>query len=342
MTTPPLSHATSWGRMYGRHIGDTPRVPSITTVQGMEPELEDPGAKIPLVGVKPHGGALIAWRARLVQDATVAYLRNDHETLQADFPHVLTAVDHARQRGRSRDGVGRAARDAIAATPDVVAQQAAERGDRVHNFAEAIGNWQTGVGGRADVDACRIELDAHGENGYAETLVDWWMRWGVEAVDNEATVWNHQTAVAGTLDIVFRIEGRLFVGDFKTKSDRGGFAKPMQAKVGMQLVNALHADERIVDAETGAWAPWSYGRPDGLVAIAVSPTEVVPKAINPQTWEALWAKFTHLRQVWQDYRDVDMGRVLQSVRPPSSAAQWPDDVRAELPAAWTAGSVLAV
>lgn len=326
--------------MYGRHIGDMPRVPSITTVQGMEPELDDPKAKIPPVGVKPHGGALVAWRARLVQDATLAYLRSDQEALQAQFPHVLAAVSDAQERGRNREGVARAARDAVAATPDVVAQQASERGDRVHNFAEAIGNWQTGVGTREDVDACRAELDEHRESGYAESLVDWWMRWGIEAVDNEATVWNHDTAVAGTLDIVFRIDGRLFVGDFKTKSDRGGFAKAMQPKVGMQLVNALHADERISDAESGLWVPWQHSDPEGLMAIAVSPTEVVPKAINPHSWGALWSKFTHLRNVWQAHHDVDMDKVLQPVRPPRSAARWADDERAELPGSWEAAPLV--
>ncbi|MCW2093365.1 cytochrome [Rhodococcus sp. D-46] len=332
MTTPKLSHQTAWGRMYGRFVGDEPQVPSITTVQGMDADdLPDPFSKLPELGVRPQGSALVGWRARLVQDATAAYLRNDEETLRNQFPHVIAARERAAARSRKPDAIARAVRGAIAATPDVVADQAAQRGDRVHNLAELLGEWQLGNIDRFEVDQARADLDEHGEGDYASALIDWWMRWNVKAVANEVTVWNHSIGVAGTLDTIFRIENHLYIGDFKTKSDRDGQAKPMQPKVGTQLVNGLHAQESVVDADRGVWTEWKYSRPDGLVAIAVSPTEVVPKLINPERYEQLWTKFCNNRRAWQDHHDLDMRDVLKPIRPPASAARWPDDLRVELP-----------
>lgn len=329
MTDPRLAHATPWGRMYARDLSSEPIVPSITTVIGMAPDLPTPTRRPPKMGERAHVGALTGWRMRLVQDATAAYLRNSEE-LYTRFPHIPRAVTQARESGRSIDAQARAARNAIAATPDVVANDAAERGDRVHEFAEALGQWQLGIVSVDTVADARAVLDAHGDGGYADALVDWWARWKVEALANEVTVWNHGLGVAGTLDIVFRVEGRVIVGDFKSKDDRNGSAKPMSAKVGMQLLNALHAEDEIVDPAAGEWQPWRFGKPDHLMAIAVSPSEVVPKIINPDAYGTQWARFRHLRGLWQDYHDSS-DDVLLPARPPASAAAWPDGGLATLP-----------
>lgn len=323
MTDPRLAQATPWGRMYARDIHSEPEVPSITTVIGMAPDLPAPTAKPPALGTRANVGALTGWRMRLVQDATAAYLRNSDE-LYHRFPHIPAAVTAARAAGRATEAQARAARNAIAATPDVIADAAAQRGDRVHEFAEALGHWQLGIVSPDTVAAARAALDEHGDGSYADVLIDWWARWRIEAVANEVTVWNHGLGVAGTLDIVFRAEGRLYVGDFKSKDDRHGQAKPMSSKVGMQLLNALHADEEIVDPAAGTWQPWRFGAPDHLLAIAVSPTEVVPKLINPATYDTQWRRFGHLRGLWQDYRDSSEGSVLLPARPPACASAWPD------------------
>lgn len=330
MTDPRLAHATPWGRMYARDLHSEPAVPSITTVIGMAPDLPAPTAKPPAIGTRAHVGALTGWRMRIVQDATAAYLRNSDE-LYHRFPHIPAAVTAAREAGRNTEAQARAARNAIAATPDVVADAAAQRGDRVHEFAEALGQWQLGIVAPDTVARARATLDEHGDGSYADVLVDWWARWRIKAVANEVTVWNSEREVAGTLDIVFRVEGRLCVGDFKSKDDRNGQSKPMSTKVGMQLLNALHADEEIVDPATGTWQPWRFYKPDHLVAIAVSPTEVVPKLINPAIYGAQWARFCHLRDMWQDYRDGTEGSVLMPARPPASASAWPDGELASLP-----------
>lgn len=337
MTDPRLAHATHWGRMYARSTTTDPLVPSITTVIGMDPDLRDPGPE-PQPGVTPNCGRLTKWRMRHVQDATAAWLRQDAETLLARYPHVPQAVEQARSKGRNRDGQARAARDAISATADLVARAAAERGDRVHEFAEAIGMWQLGIIGAAEVDAKRDILDAHDEGSYAEVLMDFWQRWDIKAVANEVTVWNHTLQVAGTLDIVFRSANRLCVGDFKSKDDLHGQPKSMSNSVGMQLLNALHADESVVDPVAGTWQEWQHGTPDHLIAIAVSPTAVTPKLINPEQYEHQWQRFTHLRGLWQAYRDSSEARILLPAAPPATAARWADGELAALPDGVGSGS----
>lgn len=331
MTDPALARTTPWGRMYARSMSDEPVVPSITNIISMSPDLPDPTATPPRLGHAPHTGSLGRWKARIIQDATAAYLKQD-DTLAATYPHIIDAVTAARDAGRSRDAQATAARNAIAATPDIIAHAAAERGDRVHQFAEAIGQWQLGIIGADTVGDKRAILDEHDEGGFADALMDFWMRWNITAVANEVTIWNHSLGVAGTLDIIFTINGVLYAGDFKTKqTTAAGHAKPMQDKVGMQLLNALHADEEIVDAETGQWQPWRFSRPQHLIAIAVSATEVVPKLINPDTWDAQWQRFVHLRGVWQAWKDSTHSTVLLPAKPPASAAQWDDTQRAVLP-----------
>ncbi|WP_350246456.1 transposase [Rhodococcus sp. D-6] len=122
MTQPKLAHATEWGRMYGRFVGDRPRVPSITTVLGEAPD------------------TLHGWHARVAADAMKAYL--DGGDALARYPHVTAAIDEARARNRDVD---RAARKAIAGTGLWLADQAAERGDRVHDYAEQVARYCPGV-----------------------------------------------------------------------------------------------------------------------------------------------------------------------------------------------------
>ncbi|MFL0579442.1 hypothetical protein [Dietzia sp. 179-F 9C3 NHS] len=303
----------------------------------MAPDLRDPGPA-PETGVSPDCGRLTRWQMTHVQDATAAWIRQDSEALLTRYPHIGRAVEAAKAKGRNREAQARAARAAISATPDLVARAAAERGDRVHEFAEAIGKWQLGAVSAGAVDDKRDVLDAHGEGAFADVLMDFWQRWDIQAVANEVTVWNHGLQVAGTLDIVFRAAGRLYVGDFKTKDDRHGLTKPLSPSVGMQLLNALHADEHVTDTERGVWESWPYARPDHLLAIAVSPSAVVPQLINPDTYDRQWATFTHLRGLWQSYRDGDSGSVLRPAQPPPSAARWPDGELVGLPDGVGAGS----
>ncbi|MBX4171190.1 hypothetical protein K3M35_21465 [Rhodococcus sp. DMU2021] len=314
MTQPKLAHATEWGRMYGRFVGDRPRVPSITTVLGEAPD------------------TLHGWHARVAVDAMKAYL--DGGDALARYPHVTAAIDEARARNRDVD---RAARRAIAGTGLWLADQAAERGDRVHDYAEQVARYYLGVGTLDEIAEARDRLAAHDELGYAAQFEDWWMRYQVKPVFAEATVWNHDGGgYAGTIDIGFETNGLLIIGDYKSKESFDNRPKRLDPKVGLQLVAGMNAQEYCTDPQApGVWERWRWGQPAMLVGIGISDAGVDVQRINPALYDLLWTKFQRLRALWQSHHDVDMADVLSPLRPPPSAARWPDDTLVPLDLAST-------
>jgi hypothetical protein len=302
MTQPKLAHATQWGRMYGRRIGDQPQVPSITTVLG---EAAD---TLHWWHGREAAKAMKAWHAG--GDAADAY------------PHVAAAAEQAREKRRN---VESAVLKACAETGRFIADAAAERGDRVHDYAEQVARWRLGSGTRAEVTAARERLAERGEEKFADQFDNWWMRFDVQPVFAEATVWHHDAGYAGTIDIGFRSNGLLVVGDYKSKETSWGRAKSLDAKVGMQLVAGMNAQEYCVEPVAGEWAPWKWGAPDLLVGIAVADCAVESYSVRRADWEQLWVKFQRLRQVWQSHHDLDLDGALVPLRPPPSAAGWPDE-----------------
>lgn len=303
MTQPKLAHATPWGRMYGRYIGDAPRVPSITTVLGEAPD------------------TLHGWHARVAADAMRAYLRGG-EALDA-YPHVQAAIAEAGESGRDVD---RAAHVAISGTGKWLAEQAAVRGDRVHDYAEQVARYFLGDGTREAVDCARETLRANGEINYARQFDNWWMRYDVKPVFAEATVWNDTVGYAGTLDIGFESNGILIVGDYKSKESFRGRPKSLDPKVGLQLVAGMHAQEYCVKPEDPAeWVEWRWSDPSVLMGIAVSDCGVEAVQVDRTAWARLWTRFQRLQQAWQSQKGVDMQQVLRPLRPPPSAARWPDE-----------------
>lgn len=73
------------------------------------------------------------------------------------------------------------------------------------------------------------------------------------------------------------------------------------------------------------WEPWRWGQPAMLVGIGISDTGVDVQRINPNLHDLLWTKFQRLRALWQSHHDVNMADVLSPLRPPPSAARWPDE-----------------
>ena len=308
MTQPKLAHATPWERMYGRFVGDEPRVPSITTVLGHAPD------------------TLHGWHGRMAADAMKAYLAGGDAL--AAFPHVTAAIEEARARRRDSD---RAARKAIAGTGEWLAEQASIRGDRVHDYAEQVARFFLGVGTREEIAAARQDLAEHGQIGYAEQFDNWWSRYDVKPVFAEATVWNHTIGYAGTIDIGFESNGILIIGDYKSKESFAGRPKRLDSKVGLQLVAGMKAEEYCTNPEApGVWEPWRWSRPTMLAGIAVADSGVDVQRINPALFGELWTKFQRLREMWQSHRDLDMGNVLTPLRPPPSAALWPDEELVQL------------
>lgn len=283
MTRPLLAHQTPSGRMYARSVDSEPQVPSITTVISQQP--------VDMTGWAGHMAA-----TAVVQDE-----------------RLVSAVGSA---GKLRQ-IARSASDAAARFRD----EAAERGDRVHNYAEQVG--LRALGKPDEADQAREILVEHGEQGYADRFDEWWDLYGVQPLATEVTVWNHTVGYAGTLDLVANIGGKTCIVDYKTKgTDRNGRVKKLDPKVVMQLVAGLKAEEALVDGQTGQWSPWEYSDAPMLLGVAVGETEVVSYQANPETLPHYWRKFWSLRQAWEYAQKADQsGIALKPIGPPPATVQ---------------------
>ena len=279
MTQPALAHATDYGRMYSRSSSSAPEVPSITTVIGQEHK--------DLTGWAGHMAA-----TELSQDSRLAGAVGSASTLKSLARQASSAAE------RFRDA-------------------AAERGDRVHNYAEQVALRELEQPHTAD--QARETLAGHGETRFADRFDEWWQLYGVKPVAAEVTVWNHTVGYAGTLDLIAEIGGRLCILDFKTKGlTRDGRAKPLSDSVVMQLVAGMQAEEQLLDAAAGTWEPWTYaGQNPVLLGVAISEAEVVPLQAKPEALKSHWHKFWALRQVWGHARVTSSaGPALQPIAPP--------------------------
>src|SRR5699024_8316874 len=77
--------------------------------------------------------------------------------------------------------------------------EAAARGDRVHNYAEQVG--LRALGRPHEMAPMREVLAEHGEAAYADRFDEWWDLFDVRPLATELTVWNHTVGYAGTLDL---------------------------------------------------------------------------------------------------------------------------------------------
>ncbi|WP_460992295.1 cytochrome [Sinomonas soli] len=280
MTAPELASASpdGFGRMYRRSFQEPPTVPSITTVIAQQPVELD------------------GWRS---------YMAAKHI---ADHPELRdVASDPSRMR--------RLVRTAVDAS-EAYARSAAERGDRVHSYAEQLALQALGRPHR--LEETLQALQEHGEEGFARSVDHWWQAFGVEPVAAELTVWNHSLGYAGTLDLVAKVNGRICLVDYKTKgTSRDGRVKALDNKVAMQLVAGMKAEESLVDAEAGAWEPWAHGEDPLLIAVAVGETEHAAVRVNPEVRRHQWSTFCQLRRVWgARVEAASAGRTLLPLAPP--------------------------
>lgn len=278
MTQPALAHATDFGRMYARSLAEAPSVPSITTVIGLQ--------AIDLDG----------WIGYMAAKAL------------ADHPGLPEAAG----RSEKLRPLVREAANAAASFRDA----AAERGDRVHFYAEQVS--LRALDREHELERAREQLAERGESGYADRFDAWWKDYAVQPLAPEVTVWNRTVGYAGTLDLVARIAGRLVLIDFKTKgTDRNGQVKALDPKVVMQLVAGMKAEESLLDAAAGQWEEWRYGGDPLLLAVAIGETEVRPMRANPDVLPQQWYKFCALRRLWERNADAaGAGAPLLPVAPP--------------------------
>jgi hypothetical protein len=214
-----------------------------------------------------------------------------------------------------RQAVNKAAKAA-----EVYRDDAARRGDRVHNYCEQVALRALGRPHR--VKETLDELFSQGEEAFAARFDEWWELYRVEPIAPEITVWNASVGYAGTLDLVAKINGRVCLIDYKTKgTTRDGTVKPLDDKVVMQLVAGMKAEESLVDPVAGEWEPWKYGENPVLLAVAIGETEVRPQRANPDVLKHHWWKFCALKRVWEMSADVAAaGTALLPVAPPSYPA----------------------
>ncbi|OMH33134.1 cytochrome [Tersicoccus sp. Bi-70] len=232
-------------------------------------------------------------------------------------------ASHPELRGASADpGQLRALVRESAAAAERYRDRAAERGDRVHYYAEQVALRHLDREHR--VREAREDLAQHDEHPFADRFDEWWDAYAVEPLAAEVTVWNHEVGYAGTLDLVARIGGRVCLIDFKTKgTDRDGFVKALDDKVVMQLVAGMKAQEILVDPVAGTWEAFPYGANPLLLPVAIGQTEVRPMRARDDVLAHHWYKFCSLRRVWETSTDATAaGRALLPIAPPpaSSAA----------------------
>lgn len=285
MTVPGLAAESpdGLGRMYRRSLADEPSVPSITTVIAQQP--------LDLDG----------WRS---------YMAARH---LADHPELRGALENP---ARIRQLV----RTAVDASEEY-ARAAAQRGDRVHSFAEQLA--LRALGRPHQLAEARELLRSHGEEGFALSVERWWENFDVEPIAAEQTVWNTSLGYAGTLDLIARINGRICLVDYKTKgTTRDGRVKPPDDKVAMQLVAGMKAEESLVEPVAGEWEPWKFGEDPLLIAVAVGETEFAAVRVNPELRRHHWITFCGLRRVWEARVGVaGAGRTLLPLAPPPRSVQ---------------------
>lgn len=265
--------------MYARSLTDPPKVPSITTV------------------ISQQSTSLDGWIGYMAASAV------------AKHPDLGTAVGNA---GKLRTVV----RDSSNAA-EVYRDAAASRGDRVHFYCEQVS--LRALGRDHQVEQARAVLTEKGEGNFALRFDSWWDEYKVQPLAPEVTVWNESLGYAGTLDLVATIGGKLCIIDYKTKgTDRNGQVKGLDAKVVMQLVAGMKAEESIVDEAAGTWEAWKYGQDPILLGVAIGETEVRTLRANPAVLKEHWFKFCALRRVWQTSLDAaEAGTPLLDVPPPA-------------------------
>jgi len=265
--------------MYARSLTDPPKVPSITTVIGQQ------------------ATSLDGW---------IGYMA---ATAVSKHPDLASAVGNPGQlRTVVRDSSNAAEqyRDAAAA-----------RGDRVHRYCEQVA--LRVLDRPHEADEARAALAERGEEKFADRFDAWWEEYKVQPLAPEITVWNESVGYAGTLDLVATIGGKLCIIDYKTKgTDRNGQVKSLDAKVVMQLVAGMKAEESIVDEAAGTWEAWQYGQDPILLGVAIGETEVRTLRANPAVLKEHWFKFASLRRVWQTTQDAAAaGAPLLPIAPPA-------------------------
>ena len=267
MTDPLLAHATEYGRMYAR-----------STSEHSSPFRPSP---------RSSASSRTAWTAG---SATWA---------RAAWPRIRELADILGSPAKIRQAVSRAAKAA-----ETYRDDAAKRGDRVHNYCEQVA--LRALGRPHQMKETREALAANGEEAFAARFDEWWelfqvwnrshrkLRCGTRQWATPAPWTSWQGSTAGPASSTTRPRA----------PRRDGTVKPLDDKVVMQLVAGMKAEESLVDPVAGEWEPWKHGESPILLAVAIGETEVRPVRANPDVLKHHWWKFCALRRVWEMSADT--------------------------------------
>jgi hypothetical protein len=247
MTQPALafSRETSGDRIY-RHPVSGLEVPSVTTI----------------IGTK-HTVGLERWKLRMVAEAAV--------TRTERIGELVAKVG------------GRETTKKLAAVPENIANRAAEVGDEVHKWLEAVALGEDAPAvspmTRPFVNSAKAWLDRHQP----------------EFLAVEASVFGEGRdgyLYAGTFDFVARVAGRVVIGDWKTsRSLHEGVAMQLGAlSRGTEIVAPDGSSSPMFAVETGLAV---HIRPEGAVGVQV------PLRDGP------WRCFCGLLAAWWEMQEAE-------------------------------------
>ena len=153
------------------------------------------GKKVPSVTgvckVIDKSGPLMWWAVNEARDYIKANMRPGHEY---DEVEIVELADSARMAHRK------------------ASSKAANIGTLVHDFAEAFFKHKLGIGPEPD-----WPVNEQVQNGATE-FIAWHAAHNVEPIAMERKVYSKKLKVAGTMDLVAKVNRRLCIVDFKTGS----------------------------------------------------------------------------------------------------------------------------
>lgn len=290
MTSPRLATTFDWGRMYARTRGGDPEVPSITTVLDVLNQRME------------------WWEAWCATDAAIEHSER------------LVAVTRMPPGGEKRYRL-RKAKDWIMEAANRDRDDAARRGDLVHDYAEQHCLRQIGRASADDIVASEAACEAGGASSYLPVFQQFWDEWQPRVLEPEATVWNSKVGYAGTTDLIceLTVRGRKVIACIDWKTKRALFkangrrkSEDLRDYTGMQVCAAARAEELWVPGEDpmgseDTWLPFPYTVEVGL-AVAIAPDGFAVrqyKIHDPLTFRT----FRALRAAWEFDR---RGRELMS------------------------------
>ena len=246
---PAAAVITSHGRLYvsprtGRHL------PSVTNI----------------TGVIGHPG-LDRWK----KNQTLNIIQELHQ-------QGLLAAHLEDQENWTKRKVG--GRDRLQAAIDDEMGYAADRGSRVHAYAEAV-----------VANAMGYEMEIPPIDDDIAEYVSSWETWrsehDIEWLGIEVSCFNEQHAYAGTADLIAVIDGKLTLLDYKT-------SKQFYDSHALQLAALINC-EYMLDGDNNQYDMYPI---EQAMVLLVQPKKCIPGVVDDMA--DVWRKFRATRAVW-DY-----------------------------------------